>query len=498
MPDTIDVPAVIQAIPVEALQEQRWFGAKGRGIRARSVRDFTILPGSGRHFLTLLDLAYTDGESETYFLPLALDERPGNGLGEWSAGGQRWIIRDGLTDGSLCRAMLAAVAADGCLGGERGAFAFRRTQAFNAIVGPTVDLPTFLLPAEQSNTLVRFGERALLKAFRRVVPGTNPDLEVSHFLTTKTTFRNVPRLAATVEYVDQGNTHWPLAALLTFIPNQGNAWERVLSEVSAYYRGEAKPNLNSARRLGERTGELHAALASGAADPAFAPEPVTADDLCAWAQALGQDVMATMLLLGMARSRLPPEAWSDGGAVLNAESKLNARVARLRALAETSRSLTYKVRVHGDYHLAQVLVTGDDFAIIDFEGEPARPPEERRAKQHVLKDVAGMLRSFNYAGFAALFELNLSTSLFEARRVEWEQSMRSAFLTAYRRAVGEAQVPLLPESAEEFQLLLDLFELEKALYELRYELLNRPDWVRIPLSGIRAVLASPRSPEARA
>jgi maltose alpha-D-glucosyltransferase/alpha-amylase len=236
------------------------------------------------------------------------------------------------------------------------------------------------------------------------------------------------------------------------------------------------------KKLGQRTGELHAALARTTGDPAFDPEPITAEDVALWAAQVGRDVERTMAQLERARADLPDTARTEVDAVLSLRERLAARL----AAPGVAPARGCKTRYHGDLHLGQVLLVAHDFVVVDFEGEPSRPLEERRAKHSALRDVAGMLRSFSYAAAVAIEHATAERPEDRARlapHVEtWRRDTTRAFLEAYFEAVRRCDACVSdPEAA---QRLIDLFVLEKALYEVRYELDSRPDWVRIPCAGL--------------
>ncbi len=354
------------------------------------------------------------------------------------------------------------------------------------------------LAREQSNTSIIYGDRLILKLFRRCQPGINPDAEIDRFLTERAGFGHVPPFAGTLSYERDGASA-TLALLQGMVASEGDGWTGALEELQRYYEAwvsqpfpaetsDARTYvgiyLDSAATLGRRTAELHVALASAAGDPDFAPEPLTPDDVARLATGFGQ--RATEYLDGLKNNlpRLPDEAVEEAGLVLRRRREFLAQSADLPPAMGGRR-----IRIHGDYHLGQVLRARNDFVILDFEGEPARPVEERRAKHSPLKDVAGMLRSFSYAAYAAL--VSYTTRRPEAaRQLEpwarlWERSASAAFLDAYR--AGIAGHGLLPESPAADDALLRAYLVDKALYELHYELNNRPAWVRIPLWGLSSL-----------
>jgi trehalose synthase-fused probable maltokinase len=368
------------------------------------------------------------------------------------------------------------------------------------------------LRGEQSNTAVACDDRFVLKVFRRLDAGENPDLEVGRFLTLKARFPHVPQLAGFAGYSGPAGDR-TVAVLTTFVANEGDGWTWTLARLRDYYaaaRAEppgaaAAPDAGplaadyaaAARRLGEVTGQLHVALASDPDDPAFAPEPVTPADLEAWGAAVEAQVAGALAELRAARLA------ATGPGVERVLARAGAAAARIRdAIGRLAGVPLWKTRGHGDYHLGQVLrVAGpeDRFAVLDFEGEPARPLAERRARHSPLRDVAGMLRSFTYASWAGLLDAAgdaggawPDVERWEPRRAAWEAAAGSAFLRGYLAATVERGVKLVPASPDVLALLLSVFCLEKAAYEVSYEINNRPAWLPIPLAAFERELAASR------
>jgi trehalose synthase-fused probable maltokinase len=452
------------------LIRQRWFAAKTRGVAAVEVLDWAVLDPDGPFVLLLLAV-----DGDPYYVPVTVsaDAAPEAAIAHADAD----AVVDAHDDPRFGRRVLAAIASGLSLDGRRGRFALRPTAGWAFPANPDV-LATRRLTGEQSNTSVVIGD-LVLKSLRRPPPGLNPDLEITRFLTTRTAFRHVPRLAGWAEYAGAGEPA-TLAVLQEFVPNAGDGWTHVVSALARRGADVARgsdPLLDEVWRLGEITGGLHAALASDNHDPDFRPEPVGREDVVRWAGEIGRELAAPDV-----HGRLGAPAGQAPDAVARA-------LAALDGLADA----TVKLRVHGDYHLGQVLKTPDGFVIIDFEGEPARPLAERRRKQPALRDVAGMLRSLSYAAHAVAFrrpEPERTAAL--VALTAWEAQARDAFLTGYLGQVAESPVPLVPATAEALRSAVAPFELQKAAYELRYELDNRPDWVAIPLAGIRRILE--RSP----
>ena len=348
--------------------------------------------------------------------------------------------------------------------------------------------------AEQSNTSIIYGDRAILKLFRRLEVGENPDVEIGRFLTTRTAFHGTPALLGSVR-LDSSSGSSVSGILQAFVAGSRDAWAYALECAHrAFGAPEGDANepafTDEARALGRVTRELHDALASDAAHPDFAPQPATAADVATWVAATKRSIDEGLALL---ESRM-------SGATLGDEATAAARVL-IRRRAEFPRLVDEieesvrndpgaRIRHHGDYHLGQVLRTPDGaFRIIDFEGEPARSLAERRARNCPLRDVAGMLRSFAYAAATAATDVMKPGSktprgVIEIRAGRWQRDVRKAFMHGYL-ASGAGNGPrFLPADRQALVNLTALFEIEKVFYELRYELNNRPDWVWIPLRGI--------------
>ncbi len=418
------------------LARQRWFAGKARRIVGTTVDD--RLPVGGAT-LCVLRVGLDDGSVDRYVVAL---------------GGGADVV-DALDDPEFCRALLDVVARASEIRGERGRLAGRRGRAFVPTLGTAASVRR--ITGEQSNTSVVFGEALIMKVFRRLADGLNPDLEITRFLTEHTSFDGTPRLAGALEYLARDGGVATLAVLQEFVADGRDGWRFVLERLDA-----GDHALVALTRLGERTGQLHAALATPTADAAFDAEPITAADVAAWAVGVRRQVAAAR---EAARGHALPDVPDVGG-----PAGLGSLVGRV------------KIRHHGDFHLGQTLAVGDgrDFAIIDFEGEPLRPLEERRRKHTPLRDVAGMLRSIGYAAASA--------RLAAAERRRWEIDARAAYLSAYRAVTAGAR--FVPESDEAFARVLAVLEVEKAAYEIVYEANNRPDWVEIPLAGFVSATAS--------
>ena len=355
--------------------------------------------------------------------------------------------------------------------------------------------------AEQSNTSIIYGDQFILKLFRKIEPGINPDVEVGTFL-TEHGFKHTPAVLGSIEYRRKSEVY-AAGILQQFVKSEGDAWKHTLDCLSLFFEralplGETKElfdptevrrivgtYLDSAELLGKRTAQMHAVLADSAAGPDFAPEAVTQLDQERLYREMLSEAETAFQALRVKEAELIGAAQADAREVLRLEDEIRGRFSALR---DTPLS-ALRIRYHGDYHLGQVLFTGEDFMIIDFEGEPARPLAMRRSKGFAMRDVAGMVRSFQYAAFAALFGgvRGIAADPSHLPLVEhwagfWNAFISAAYLRAYFSETQNAA--FVPSSAEERRILLDAFVLQKALYEVSYELNNRPAWVRIPLRGI--------------
>jgi len=492
-----------------------------RGVRAE-------IESERAPYLLAIIVSYAEGDPETYQLPVTyansaeapqILERWPHAAVTWlrtTAEEQRGLLYDALGPPGFAEGLLSIIARRRRAASSTGMLVGATTRAFARLRGPeTIRLEAALSVAEQSNNSVVFGERLILKVFRRLEEGVNPELEVGRFLTEKTNFSQIAPLAGSLEYRRDRGEPVSLAVLQGYVPNQGDAWQYTLTTLAHYLKAMEVPAtgdppalpgnrvqaslldlpevatktiggyLDSARLLGRRTAELHLALASDPSDPAFAPERISPQDQRSIYQSLNGLAMRSLELLRSQLKRLPDDAKDEAKRVLD----LEARIAQALRAFLARRVTTSRIRVHGDYHLGQVLYTGHDFVIIDFEGEPARSLYERRLKRLALRDVAGMLRSFSYASQAALRSEQLQASAnprLEAWARFWVDSVSAAFLRSYLTTAGTAS--FVPQSTEDLDLQLSTMLLEKALYELRYELNSRPDWVRIPLRGILEVV----------
>jgi len=506
-----------QTILPEFLPNQRWFAGKGRSIAGVGPSDWAVLvDGSEEFLLAGIDVRLDGDERQCYLLPLSIawesaTDDPLSRLQPFTlararTGGRIGAIHDGMATPALPRAIVCAIAEERRISTRHGGrLEFRRTQAFAdafAEISPRDELPVERLGREQSNTSVLIGESVIFKALRRVEPGIHPELEIGRFLTDVAGFRNAPPLLGSVEMLDSDGTPTAIGVLQGFVRNQGDGWgftldylDRVLSQleflpqhIDPDHRDLHIVYLALAETLGRRIGQLHQAFASPVDDPAFRPEPADERTIGLWVDGLLQQADGARTALGRAMAGdLVPETGKEVERLLNAWPQLEAIASGLR----DGVGPVMNTRIHGDLHLGQVVVVREDFYILDFEGEPLRPMAERRAKQSPLKDVAGMLRSFDYAAHAAVRghpEVRPEVEERLQREVEqWKRTTVERFLAGYREET--AGCPSVPTDDGSFNRLLELFLLEKVLYEIRYEAANRPDWLGIPLEGALRLLS---------
>jgi maltose alpha-D-glucosyltransferase/alpha-amylase len=491
----------------EFLPQRRWFAGKGGSIAKVALGRRTCWKTPrGDWLIAMPEVTFAPGEVQRYFLPLAVGwegEREDRQLrtSEWALAKARQQARagfliDAFGDNDFCLALTEAAGEKGRVPLGDGEIVFEPTRRYQELRGPTLE-PVRNLSVEQSNTSVILGERLFLKGYRRLREGINPDIEVSRYLTEVAEFDHIAPLAGSVEWHGADGTTMTLAAVFGFVPNQGDGWTYTVDHLerhaaSLLHAGAVEEGqshqlyLQQMVTLGVRVGELHAALARPTDDPAFSPEPVRASDMAGWGRDVRREAEATLKLLRDRLKSLPETAHAQAEALLAARSRLLARIRDLAAKPVE----TMKTRFHGDLHLGQLLVVREDFLIIDFEGEPARPFAERRRKHSVLRDVAGMLRSFDYAR-AVAYEHALSGRPDAAESLAvnldaWRTATADAFMRGYRDGVADA--PCWPRKDGDALRLIALFEIEKALYELRYELDNRPAWVGVPISGLLGLL----------
>jgi len=520
----------VEAVLPGYLQKSRWFRGKARPVKSAVFGEFLSLHNHGRPWcLSLVQVEYADGDGETYLLPLVrlegekaggvLKDFPLSVIAQLRDSGGESVLCDALVDKECCEALIEVISRGRHTKAAEGELAGMTTRAFRR--DPEQSLEPALMRAEQTNTSVVFGRQYILKLVRRLEEGINPDLEIGRYLTERAC-DFIPPVAGAIEYRKRKAEPMTLAILQGFVPNQGDAWSYTLDVLKHYFervaagRNEVQelplpgaagpwspeeevpasvyevigPYLESARLLGQRTGNLHMSLASEREDPRFTPETFSTLYQRALYQSMRTLAARVFLLLRRSIGVVPEELAPEVRRVLGFEK---AVFDRFKAVTQT-KITSQRIRCHGDFHLGQVLYTGKDFVIIDFEGEPARPISERRIKRSPLRDVAGMLRSFHYAVYSALFDQEAhgvvkpeDLPYLEFCVNLWHGWVSKVYVKAYLGVASGAG--FLPRTKEELAMLLNLYLLEKGIYELGYELNNRPDWLKIPVRGILQLLS---------
>jgi maltose alpha-D-glucosyltransferase/alpha-amylase len=457
------------------VEAQRWYAAKGEPVKQAVLADHTIWQEGAVGWL----LGLFEVQKERYFVPLAMAwEEEEDSVRALAAGAVARIrqqanvglIGDALADEAFCRHVVKSIGAGKALPMARGTLRFAPTGAFGRLA--TEDLAGLsigALKAQSTNSSVQIGEHFFLKCYRRLRAGVHPELEIGRFLTEVARFPQCVPLAGAVEYAAKGDGEpTTLMLLQAYVPNQGDGWMYTLGFLQRYLESAGKQEglgayLSLIQTLGARTAQLHRAFAKPSGDPAFEPEPFTAQDMQEWKARVRQEAEQTFKIL-------EKNASDPVKAILGKQHQIIQKIESCPA----PKGPALKTRHHGDYHLGQVLIANNDFVIIDFEGEPGRTLAESRRKHSPLRDVAGMVRSFSYARWSASQSDKLQQQP-NPLLADWESQARRAFLEAY--GVDPDQ-----------RGLLVLAEIEKLLYELRYELANRPDWLHVPLRGALGLL----------
>ena len=440
------------------IASQRWFGGKSKDVLDARVLDAGVTPGDPPILaIAIVEVRYGLQTHDLYHLPLGFRPAEEGWRASAIAETEGWVAYDAIADPELARRIYELIRSAAALDTGEATIVFRPTGE----LAPAVETAR-PMGAEQSNSSLVLDERYALKLYRRLEPGMNPELEVLRFLTERG-FEHTAALEGYIAYEGRP-LEATLAILQEFVPSDGDGWERALDTLAG---GEPDWLPERSRRLGEVTALLHNALASDPTDPHFAPEEPSTEALALLSASIDEEIEQVF-------TSLP-----DIPALEQVRGRGEEVRDHLRLLTNIGH-VGRVIRTHGDYHLGQALWTkAGDWLILDFEGEPARSVPERRRKTSPLRDVAGMLRSFAYAASAAKIQRGVDPP------EGWEDRCRTEFLDGYLETVEPS---LLPSSRDQVERLLTVFELEKAVYELRYELHNRPDWVAIPVAGILRML----------
>ncbi|WP_158944397.1 maltose alpha-D-glucosyltransferase [Granulicella sp. S190] len=512
---------LLRELLISYLPRQRWFGAKSRTIKSVEILDSAQLPDLNA-VIVFLHLLYADGGSDSYQLALTIStgnaaemiraSDPASVVATVTTVAGPAVLHDAIAREDIRQAILQLIESNGNLPMKDGSLQGHTSSAFAEARG-TDPLPARTGSAEQSNTSILYDAKLIIKLFRRLQPGENPDTEIGRFLTETAHFPRIAPFLGDITLHSKDGEPTTVAMLQGLVENEGDGWQWTLDELSHYYdsvailpalqdqgtpasflveneipifaREHAGLSLDAAALLGRRTAEMHLALATPTRDAAFSVQDFTTADLVADADRIDKQLSLTLDALKRGMPQLTETTADNAALVLSRRIELFARA---RAIASaTPTEAGQRTRIHGDYHLGQVLRSRGDYVILDFEGEPARSLADRRAKQSPLRDVAGMLRSFSYAAHAAhnAFAQRRpdDAKYLEAWATLWQNSVCTEFLRAWRTTIQATKPELIP-NVKQAQLLLNAYLLEKSLYELLYELDNRPTWVKIPLAGI--------------
>ena len=514
----------LQRVMTSDISHRRWFRAKARTIRDSELVDLLDVPGTGAK-MAFLRLEYTQGDPEFYVIPLAVatgvdadrieSETPEAVVALVHTVGEEGdaVLYDAIRDEGFARSLLRLVGSSRKTKGRRVSLTSGRIPGSRKAGEGMDEVPVRFVGLDQTNSAVFFGDRLMMKMFRKIEAGQNPEVEVGRFLTEKAHFPHTPATRGLLLAEMDGESS-ALAFFQEYVPSQANAFDHIFSnalltletvlarsddlgpppnpkhllDVTEAELGRGRefmgPLLADAKLLGQRTGEMHLALASDPGHPVFGTETVSTLQMRSVYQSIRSTVKTSIAVLKRRRSQLHEADAAQVDELIEAENTLLDQIK-----AVMSEKITIdRIRIHGDYHLGQVLYTGKDFVIIDFEGEPQRPLSERRLKRLALRDVAGMVRSFHYALLMASRQVDESGWDDGSRQhlVDWTHTIHrwlaAEFVNAYRSAVEGS--PIVPTDDTHFRELLDVLIIEKAAYELEYEVNNRPDFVSVPLSGI--------------
>ncbi|MBC7552393.1 MAG: maltose alpha-D-glucosyltransferase [Taibaiella sp.] len=512
------------------LQKMRWFGGKARTLESIRIAGRAVQPGAGGNVhILLLETVYNSGLPEMYQLavawaegPLAAkikEEFPLAVISDVQAGDKVGLLYDAIYSPEYRDSVIEKMAGNAEAEVHEGRVTFSGSKMLTEYMASKKPVSK-VLNAEQSNSSVIYDNAFILKFYRKVDRSLNPDLEINRFITEKTTFSHIPAFTGAIEWQTGGGTI-VLGMMQELVESNQDGWAYMMDRLAVYNERiltnskllatlppkegtlqqpaqfaalpeQIKDLLDVAaaervRLLGVRTGEMHIALATSLDDPAFRPEEYSLHYQRSLFSSFLSLVRGTFHNLAENLHLLPEKIRPEAEQVLAMKDAVLLKLKRIYA----RKFDIIKIRVHGDYHLGQVLFTGKDILILDFEGEPARSYSERRLKRTALRDVAGMMRSLSYAAYGSLFlgsgirPDNVETLIPFAEL--WQHYMKGFYLDAYLKTVEGT--PLIPEQTEDLNILLEIFMLEKAIYELNYELNNRPDWVIIPLRGIKAIMS---------
>jgi maltose alpha-D-glucosyltransferase/alpha-amylase len=515
----------------EYVQRSRWYREKSRKVRRMSVRDvIPVESGARQAWILVVDIAFADEATETYVLPVSLAlrdeaeqvtaEAPRAVIAGVRLGETAGVIYDGGYDAGFRDQLLHLLLTRKKIKGRTGEILLNRGRSLRADARE-LERPynSRVLKVEQSNTSFLYKDSFFFKLYRKLEDGVNPDVELIRHLTESRRFEHVPAYQGSLSYAGGDIGEASLGLMVSFVPNEGDAWSYTASVVERYFEnllslkqetGATPPTppdmlditlaevpeefigltdgffLELMHLLGRRTGELHLALSADRSTREFAPEDFSRLYQRSMYQSMRSLFRRVMSTVKKVRKTVSEDVSADIDRLLEQEEAILSHFARITA----SRIHAKKIRIHGDYHLGQVLFTGRDFVIIDLEGEPARSLGERRLKYGAFRDVAGMIRSFHYAIYGKYLEyagVRPEDAEWLSRWIDpWFTYVTGVFLDGYMHTVNG--VDFVPEDPDELRVMLEVFILEKAVYEIGYEINNRPDWLKIPVNGIQFVL----------
>jgi maltose alpha-D-glucosyltransferase/alpha-amylase len=516
----------LQFVLVPYLKGCRWFGEKGLTLQKVNIADsMPIQTERGVTHVLVLEVSFSEKSPVRYVLPLSVAthdqaaglvaSNPQSVVAQASVGGEEGVVYDGVYDESFCERLLQLIGGKRRYRGKNGELRGYHSPRYRQLLDERgLSLGSRLLKGEQSNTSVLFDDVLIMKLYRRLDDGMNPDVETTRYLTEKAAFAHIPPFAGSISYVS-ADREAPICLFQKFVQNQGDAWSFTLKTIEQCYTrllaeppgnvppgGPYKPlhtmDIDDIPRvhldyldvfflamvalLGKSTAQMHIVLGRENEDPQFRPEPLSALYLRSLYQSMRSQTRRSVGFLKKRMNLLSEQARIYAQRVAEGEEEILRRQSRIMGRKMEGK----KIRTHGDYHLGQVLFTGKDFMIIDFEGEPARSLGERRIKRSPLRDVAGMIRSFHYA-LSSVYRVHTENrpehgEILKPWTAIWFHTLSGVFLGRYLDEVGPAG--LLPMDGENLSVLMEAFLLEKAMYELMYELNNRPDWAVVPLRGL--------------
>lgn len=520
----------MQNLLMNYMHKSRWFRGKAKIIKSVKIKDIIPLNEEQlKSYIFIIETNYVEGKNEQYVIPLSL------GIGEETADiknkcqealvayaevdGHEGVLYDGSYNKNIRDLFFRLIYQKAKAKNKTASIAGVPGRKMNSKVNKNeLPLPSRVLLAEQSNTSVLYDNRFFFKLYRSPEEGNNPELEIIRTLTENTSFRNFPTFAGALEYRKINAENSALGILVDFVPNEGNAWEFTQSAIEHYFDriisdkaaltaeikdentdvvelfGEEKMKellgpffIEMIQLLGQRTAELHLALASVKNKKEFTPEPFSVLYQKSLYQSFRTLIKRTVNQMKASKKKLNDEQKALIDDIVKNEGLL---LSTIKYTLEKKKIHTSKIRVHGDYHLGQVLFTGKDFMIIDFEGEPTRSLTARKLKHCPLKDVAGMLRSFHYAIYMSQLEhkskIPGDVDFLKPWLDAWYEIVQNTFLDSYLKTAGNAS--FIPEEERQINDLLSVYTIEKAIYEADYEVNNRPDWLHIPLNGLKKIL----------